>query len=853
MSWQFSYFSTIYIVTALISALTTYLITRQRAAAGKIPLAWLMIAAAVWSFAAALEAASVGIPAKVFWSKVQYIGTVSAPVLFLIFILEYVRLDKQLTRRNLILLWLIPVITLLMAVTNDWHGLVWSSFTPSPDDSTILIYGHAAWFWIFAAYSYLLIMGGVLYLIWAIIRFPKMFRRQIGILLAGAAVPIVGNVIYLAGLSPVAGLDLTPITFSITGLILALGIFRFQLFELVPMARDILIESMSDSLLVLDDQNRIVDINPAFEQLIGVSVKSAIGQPARDFFATWPGLVSKYIDALDTQAEICLSEEPPRYVDLRISPIYGRSKRFTGRLIVLRDITEHKLTQEALARKAREMAALLGTSLDINALPDLSSLLYAIIEKATGLLGITMGGLYLVRPDGQSLELVIGYNLGKDYSGTILRFGEGLSGQVAQTGEAMMVADYRQWEHRAAIYNDISIKRVLAVPLRIKGKVIGVINITDDQTTGSFTQEDIQLVSLFADQAALAIENARLLEESNRQAEKLGIINRFSLAITSALNMDQVLKTLHEQCQQVAPCDVFYVALYDEASSLIHVPLFHENGQYQEGPSRDIHDHPGTIGAVIQARRTIYLDDSIHMDTHPYKQKTAKLRRPTRSYVGIPLTLRERVIGVMSIQSYQPKAYSEDDIHILELIALQAAIAIENARLYAEEQRLAIIDELTGIYNYRGLMALGVREIDRARRFGRNLSILFFDVDGFRNFNNKYSHTIGNLVLQAIAQQCRANTRSVDLISRFGGDEFVILLPEANLETTKKAAERLQMGIASTKVPFEFGELSVTISIGVAQLSDAIPDLGALIERANQAEHLAKEKGNGRLVVFGDK
>jgi len=207
----------------------------------------------------------------------------------------------------------------------------------------------------------------------------------------------------------------------------------------------------------------------------------------------------------------------------------------------------------------------------------------------------------------------------------------------------------------------------------------------------------------------------------------------------------------------------------------------------------------------------------------------------------------------MSVQSYQPKAYSEEDIHILELIALQAAIAIENARLYAEEQRLAIFDELTGVYNYRGLMALGGREIDRARRFDRNLSILFFDVDGFRNFNNKYSHAIGNLVLQAIAQQCRAKMRSVDLISRFGGDEFVILLPEANLETTKKTAERLQMGIASTKVPTKCGDLSVTVSIGVAQLSDSIPDLGALIERANQAEHRAKEKSNGRLVAFGDK
>jgi diguanylate cyclase (GGDEF)-like protein len=219
--------------------------------------------------------------------------------------------------------------------------------------------------------------------------------------------------------------------------------------------------------------------------------------------------------------------------------------------------------------------------------------------------------------------------------------------------------------------------------------------------------------------------------------------------------------------------------------------------------------------------------------------------------VGIPLTLRERVIGVMVVQSYRPKAYTEEDIRTLETIALQAAIAIENARLYAEEQRLAIIDELTGVYNFRGLQALGGREVDRARRFGRNLSALFFDIDGFRNFNNQYSHATGNLVLKAVAGQCLAHMRSVDLVSRFGGDEFVILLPETTLETARKAAERLQAAVASTRVETSHGELSVTISMGVAQLTAEIPDLGTLIDRANQAEHHAKEKGEGRLVVFG--
>jgi len=851
MNWQSSHFPLIFFVTAVISSIAAYLVIRQRAVPGKNALAWLFFAVTEWCLGAAFEIAAVNIPAKVFWAKIEYLGTACSPVLYLYFVLGYTNLEKRLTRRDRFFLWLIPVITIILAATNDWHKLIWTSYTPNPSDPALLIYGHGAWFWVFAGYNYLLITTGMVILIWAFIRFPRLFRRQIGTLISGSIFPILGNIFYVAGLSPVSGLDLTPITFTLTGLILTLGIFKFQLLELVPIARDALVENMSDGVLVLDDQNRIVDINPAAQQWLGSTARSVVGQPFEGVLAAWPEILFQHQNTLKAKTEICLTQEPPRHIELQISPIYAQRERFSGRLITIRDITESKLAQQAAARNARELRALYETSMEINSQPNLSSLLNAIVQRATELLEAPMGGLYLVRPDGQTLEMVISYNLGKDFAGTVLQFGEGLSGRVAQKNETIVVEDYSQWENRAAVFDDVTVKRVLGVPLKSKGNVIGVLNIIDDQKIGSFTQEEIRLVSLFADQAAIAIENARLLEETNRHVEQLGIINRISLAITSGLDMDHVLKTLHEQCQQVAPSDVFYVALYDEASSLINIPLYYENGQYQAGPSRDVHEHPGTIGSVIQARRTLYLNDLYKPETHPFTQTTSGLRRPSRSYVGIPLTLRERVIGVMTVQSYQPNAYTADNIRTLETIALQAAIAIENARLYAEEQRLAIIDELTGVYNYRGLLVLGEREVNRARRFNHNLSTIFFDIDGFRNFNNQYSHATGNLVLKAVAGQCVHNMRSVDLIGRFGGDEFVVLLPETRLETARKAAERLQTEIASTRVASKHGELSVTISCGIAQLTDKIPDLATLLDRANLAEHKAKEKGNGNLVVMG--
>jgi len=197
-------------------------------------------------------------------------------------------------------------------------------------------------------------------------------------------------------------------------------------------------------------------------------------------------------------------------------------------------------------------------------------------------------------------------------------------------------------------------------------------------------------------------------------------------------------------------------------------------------------------------------------------------------------------VGVLSIQSYRPKAYREDQIHMLERISVHAAIAIENIRLYSEMQLLANIDELTGIYNYRGLLELGAREVERARRFSHPLSLLFFDVDDFRLFNNRYGHTTGNNVLQTVAQHARSVLRSVDVFARFGGDEFVALLPETDLAGAEVIAHRLSEEIAAASIHTSFGSLNVTVSIGVASLVSNTPDLSALIERANQAERQAK-------------
>jgi PAS domain S-box-containing protein len=204
--------------------------------------------------------------------------------------------------------------------------------------------------------------------------------------------------------------------------------------------------------------------------------------------------------------------------------IEWHSSPYKGKLIyaAARDITKRKEAEETLARHDRAMAALYETSLEINSQPDVPTLLHAIVRRAVELLGTRMGGLYLIRPDGQTLEFVVTHNLPRDYTGTILHLGEGLSGRIAQTGKPMMVDDHLHWDGRAGVYADMQTRRVLGVPLKVGGRVIGVINVADNEKVGPFDENQVRLLSLFADQAAVAVKNARLVEalrHSNAELE----------------------------------------------------------------------------------------------------------------------------------------------------------------------------------------------------------------------------------------------------------------------------------------------------------------------------------------------
>ena len=291
----------------------------------------------------------------------------------------------------------------------------------------------------------------------------------------------------------------------------------------------LLIERQTEGLTIVDLEEQFAFCNPAGNEIFGVPRGGLVGRNVREFTTTETfELIRKQTEkrfsgeSSSYEIEIIRPDGEKRQLLTTATPWLDKDGRIVGALAIFRDETERKRAEEALRRRAEELAALQATVLDITAQRDLPTLLQTVVERAARLLDAHGGGLYVCDPEKQEVRCVVSYNTGRDYTGLVLRYGEGAAGIVAQTGKPLMIDDYRIWEGRAAAYEeDKPFTAVLSTPMIWRGHVTGVIHILEDVKTRRFTPRDLDLLTLFANHAAIAVENTRLLEQEKRHAEEL--------------------------------------------------------------------------------------------------------------------------------------------------------------------------------------------------------------------------------------------------------------------------------------------------------------------------------------------
>jgi diguanylate cyclase (GGDEF)-like protein len=227
------------------------------------------------------------------------------------------------------------------------------------------------------------------------------------------------------------------------------------------------------------------------------------------------------------------------------------------------------------------------------------------------------------------------------------------------------------------------------------------------------------------------------------------------------------------------------------------------------------------------------------------------LERGYKSFIAIPLIAQDRALGCMNLYLAERHEFDADEVQLLSTFASQAAVSIENARLFEETRQLAITDELTGLANHRHFYHQLAREVRRAQRYKRPLTLLMFDLDYFKQYNDRFGHLAGDHALRETAELLRRNSRDVDLVARYGGEEFAVILPETDPERAVTQAERTRAAVAGHAFRGEDSnpQGDLTVSIGVAALSSGMRKIEELVRDADQALYRAKAQGRNRVEL----
>jgi PAS domain S-box-containing protein len=359
MTWQFAtVLITLMITSAIGAGLSYYAWQRRQAGFWAVAFSFMMATASWWTLFYLGELAATTLEAKLVWARLEYLAIVTIPVLWLVFALSYTGYTHHLTRPRLAALGLIPALTIFFLFTNDYHNLMWQASVLRMDSGWPMLDNTLGdWFWVHTAYSYLCLTFGAGLLLWASRRLPGLFRWQHIALLIGVTLPWLANIVYLGDMAQFSEIDISPLAFVFSGVIISWAIFRFQLLNLTPVASRLAVDTIPDGVMALDLHNRVVEANPAACKLFAIPAAKVIGQPIEVLLAQRPELLTRFANVHDARTELTveLLDGKMAHFDLQIAPIREKRARIIGRLFIFRDVTRSKQNEAALI-EARDQA-----------------------------------------------------------------------------------------------------------------------------------------------------------------------------------------------------------------------------------------------------------------------------------------------------------------------------------------------------------------------------------------------------------------------------------------------------------------------------------------------------------------
>jgi diguanylate cyclase (GGDEF)-like protein len=441
--------------------------------------------------------------------------------------------------------------------------------------------------------------------------------------------------------------------------------------------------------------------------------------------------------------------------------------------------------------------------------------------------------------DKETNELCARSQIGGDPGFDNLRvpIGTGLIGTAARLKRPLYVPDFNN-DTRYSPGGKKTLSE-LAIPLMVRDEVMGVLD-CQSENPDHFDSETVDLLTLFSTQASMALQNARLYSLERRRASQLEAINTIARETTVVLDIQNLLSKASEKIQKAFQVSHVSMLLKDDEHLVLRAHHGDLTLRIPEGGRMPI--GLGLLGRALSESKTLIENDIKVVADY------VGIYMETGSRMCIPLISFGQTLGVLVLDSSQKGSFSVSDIESLESVADICATAIQNAHYVERVKQLAYLDGLTGIFNRRFFELRIEEEVERARRFDAGMAVIMVDIDQFKRLNDEFGHLLGDEVLRQVSSIFSQQLRKIDVVCRYGGEEFAILLSQTNQQHAMGVAEKLRRLIESWQFPGV--PRPVTISAGVATCPDHGATRDQLVKAADAGLYAAKQSGRNCVRVI---
>lgn len=811
------------IISLATSALSVLLVARawkQRDVEGAM---WFigLVAAVGWvTWWYAFEAVvGFDIEAYVALSKVEYIGLSLIPLFWLGFALKFSGRERLLSKTGLRYLAIVPIITIVLALTNEFHGLIWKNprFNPAYNVA-IFDPDYGTWFWVYVVFSYMIFLFGSVILFRHAMTTWRLYRVQTLLILAGTTLPWISNLANIFdNLNPFPFLYLNAICLGASVLCFAIALFRLRLLEVAPLAYDTILNNVPDGIIVVDHEDRVVAVNTYIKPYLENPKREPVGQPLTAAFARFAEHLELSRDIIDHKYEF---ETDDKVFEVRVSPVFDRQASMRGRLFVISDVTVKAQAEKARQDEQRFSETMRTIGSTLNSTLDTYRVLSLIQGSLDQLIPHICSNIMLVDEDEFTTRVQQhqGYTAEEASRLDKLVFDYRefpLFLSAAQSGVPFIVPDTSQEPGWVKVAGLDMAHSFACMPILMDSKLFGFINI-DSAERDIMTPEMVTRLQIYGQQAGLAIKNARLYEKTFQQAEELKrrvgsltTTQQVYKEIGFSLNIHLLLELVLDAVLRISMADAGFVAL---AQGNV-LKIGQQYGNYDLDDLKLILEkQSGIVGNTIAEKHMLMTQDA---------DEIVSAVPNTKAQIALPLFSqgedeKENFYGVIVLETKNPKRFTEDRVQLLTLIADRVAVALNNIRLMTALRERAteleiLYDKLRYLENFKSeMIRIAAHDLKNPLNVIRNYLSMLVDEDEF------------DLDLQKIyPAMLRSSERMLQIIQNF------LSLDRIERAAEHQTAEPFDLARVASKVVEEFASRAGQKS---RQIDISVPDHACMVK-----------------------